>query len=290
MNNINLNSLKYFYEIALTLNITKTAEILNISQPALTHSIKELESSLNTKLFNRSKSGVTLTRSGEILFQYASSIFNDLGSAIHLIQDENSNKTKIYIGATTTNFLEPIKENLENLRSKYPNVEIDISLESIEVLNNKRKLGNLDILIKNDYEFMENMEIIKSFQIGDSFIASSKHFSNLKNKTYTLEELLNNYPFVLLSNITHGRRNFDNYLKQHNIDFTPNYEFNSYSLCKELIRMGFGIGIGNPIHYESEEFVIIKTTNPLPVRNFDLCYNKSSKSEVIDYFVNSLRK
>lgn len=290
MNNINLNSLKYFYEVALTLNITKTAEILNISQPALTHSIKELESSLNTKLFNRFKSGVTLTKSGEILFQYASSIFNDLGSAIHMIQDENNSKVKIYIGATTTNFLEPIKENLENLKNKYPNVEIDISLESIEVLDNRRKLGKLDILIKNDYELMNNMEIVNSFEIRDSFIASSKHFPLLNSKVFSLSELLNNYPFVLLSNITHGRRNFDNYLKQHNIEFTPNYEFNSYSLCKELIRMGFGIGIGNPIHYESGYFTIIKTDFSLPVRSFDICYNKSSKSEALDYFINSLRK
>ncbi len=288
--NINLNSLKYFYEVALTLNITKASLNLNISQPALTHSIKELETALNTKLFNRSKRGVTLTKSGEILFQYASSIFNDLGSAIHMIKDENNNKVTIYIGATTTNFLEPIKTHLESLKNRFPNVEIDISLESLEVLNNRRKLGKLDILIKNDYELMDNMEIISSFEVGDSFIASSNRFKELANKTYSLEELLNNYPFVLLSNITHGRRNFDNYLKQHNIDFTPNYEFNSYSLCKELIRMGFGIGIGNPIHYKSEDFIIVKTDFSLPTRKFDICYNKSSKSEVLDYFVNSLRK
>lgn len=289
-NNLNLNSLKYFYEVALTLNITKAASNLMISQPALTHSIKELENSLNTKLFNRSKSGVTLTKSGNILFQYANNMFNNLGSTVHMIQDENNNKVTIFIGATTTNFLEPIKTNLESLKNKYSNVEIDISLESIEVLNERRKLGKLDILIKNDYEIMENMEIINSFNVSDSFIASSTHFSELKNKTYSLEELLNHYPFVLLSNITHGRRNFDNYLKQHNIDYTPNYEFNSYSLCKELIRMGFGIGIGNPIHYKSNDFIIIKTDFSLPTRKFDICYNKSSKNEVLDYFVDSLRK
>ncbi len=289
-NNLNLNSLKYFYEVTLTLNITKAANNLMISQPALTHSIKELEDSLNTKLFNRSKSGVTLTKSGNILFQYVNNMFNNLGSTVHMIQDENNNKVTIYIGATTTNFLEPIKNNLESLKNKYSNVEIDISLESIEVLNERRKLGKLDILIKNDYEIMENMEIINSFYVRDSFIASSTHFRELKNKTYSLEELLNNYPFVLLSNITHGRRNFDNYLKQLNIDYTPNYEFNSYSLCKELIKMGFGIGIGNPIHYKSNDFIIIKTNFSLPIRKFDICYNKSSKTEVLDYFVDSLRK
>lgn len=83
------------------------------------------------------------------------------------------------------------------------------------------------------------------------------------NKELSLKELLT-YPFVLLSSITHGRRNFDNYLKSKNISFKPTYEFNSYSLCKELIRNGFGIGIGNPIHYQGAEFIILKTNFELP--------------------------
>lgn len=60
-NNINLNTLKYFYEIASTRNITKASINLNISQPALTKAIKQLERDLNTTLFNRSKKGVILT-------------------------------------------------------------------------------------------------------------------------------------------------------------------------------------------------------------------------------------
>lgn len=78
-NHINLNTLNYFYEIANTNNITKASENLNVSQPALTKAIKQLESDLNAKLFIRSKKGVVLTEAGEILYDYTKNSFQNLG-------------------------------------------------------------------------------------------------------------------------------------------------------------------------------------------------------------------
>ena len=79
-------------------------------------------------------------------------------------------------------------------------------------------------------------------------------------------------------------------MKSKNIDFTPTYEFNSYSLCRELIKDGFGIGIGNPIHYESDDFIIVKTNFELPLRKFNIGYITSSKSKFIDIFKNYILK
>ena len=104
-----------------------------------------------------------------------------------------------------------------------------------------------------------------------------------------LDSSLNSkYPFVLLSPITHGRENFDNYLKEKNNNFKPTYEFNSYSLCHELIKNGFGIGIGNPIHYNKKEFIIINTNFELPKREFDIGYINTSKNKLIDLFIKIL--
>ena len=98
------------------------------------------------------------------------------------------------------------------------------------------------------------------------------------------------YPFVLLSDITNGRRNFDEYLKSKKIDFKPTYEFNSYSLCRELIKNGFGIGIGNPIHYMNDEFIIIDTDFNLPSRAFEIGTVKTSSNKYIADFVKLIDK
>ncbi len=285
--NINLNTLKYFIEVANTKNITKASKCLNISQPALTKAINQLEQDLNSFLFIRSKKGVSLTPEGEILYQYTKTMFKDLTCTINTINISKQKSGDLYIGATTTNFLEVVLPSLSAFKTKYPEVHIHIILEEIHVLENYNRLGKLDILIKNDYEYMENIELIHSFDIQDCFIVSKNFVPSLEGRVLSLEEILQ-YPFVLLSNITHGRKNFDSYLKSKGILFSPTYEFNSYSLCKELIKNGFGIGIGNPIHYQEEQFTILKTDFRLPKRNFDVCLIKTSKSQVLKDFIRFL--
>lgn len=287
--NINLNLLKYFYEVVTVGNITKASEKMLVSQPAITKAIKELEEELNTKLLERNKKGVIPTEEGQILYEHTKNMFNDLNTTLNILETTKNNELNLYIGATTTNFINYVKDALNEFKTKYPNVHIHIVLEEPKILNDMKRLNKLDILIKNDYETIDDLEIIKTFEIADKFVASSKAFKELENKVLSLEELLN-YPLVLLSSITHGRRNFDSYLKSKNIIYKPTYEFNSYSLCKELIKNGFGIGIGNPIHYKSKNFIILNTNFDLPTRKFDIGYITTSKNELIKEFINILNK
>ena len=286
--NINLNILKYFYEVAQIKNITQASKKLNISQPALTKAIKELETELNTTLLIRNNKGITLTKEGKMLYEYSKTMFQKLQTTIKTINNPKEQKQHLYIGTTTTNFLEPILPVLNEIRKKHPNIQIHMFLEEIEVLENYQGLGKMDIVIKNDYETMHNLEKIKTFSIQDHFIASSKHYKHLENKILTIEEVLS-YPLVLLTNITHGRRNFDNYLDSIGLKIKPSYEFNSYSLCKELIKNGYGIGIGNPIHYKGKSFIILKTNFHLPERFFDICKIKNSDNEILDDFTQLIK-
>ena len=68
--NINFELYKVFYEVAKQKSISKGAEKLMISQPAVTQSIKTLEEQLGGKLFTRTPKGVVLTYEGEQLFIY----------------------------------------------------------------------------------------------------------------------------------------------------------------------------------------------------------------------------
>lgn len=289
MNNINLNLLKYYFEVVNVGNITKASKNLLVSQPAITKAIKELENELNIILLERSKKGVIPTEEGKILYNHTKKLFQDFNSTLSILENNNKSGGHIYIGATTTNFLNYIMNSLNKFKNKFPNIHIHIELQEMNILSDMAKLGHLDILIKNDYETIDNFVNIKSFDITDKFIASKAKYKEFTYKTFSINELLK-YPFILLSNITHGRRNFNDYLRKNNIEFKPTYEFNSYSLCKELIKNGFGIGIGNPIHYEDDDFIIIKTDFELPKRTFDIGYIKTSKNKLINEFINILKQ
>ncbi|MGM9850150.1 MAG: LysR family transcriptional regulator [Bacilli bacterium] len=288
MNNINLNLLKYFYEVVNTGNITKTSEKLLISQPAITKAIKELENELNTTLLERNKKGVIPTEEGKILYEHAKKMFEDLNQTINIIENNNAKSGHLYVGTTTTNFINLLMNPIKEFKKLFPNVQIHIEFQNINTLYEMSRLGHLDILVKNDYEVIENFINIKTFSITDKLVVSRKHFKELEEKTYTIKELLN-YPFVLLTNNSTGRKLFDNYLKQNNIEFKPTYEFNSHSICHELIKEGFGIGIGNPIHYKNKDFIIIDTDFELPTRTFNIGYIKTSKNKYINEFISIIK-
>ena len=71
---MDLKSLEYFIVVAKELNISRAAEILNISQPPLSTRIKHLEEELETTLFIRKKTGLALTPSGAVLYRRARQI------------------------------------------------------------------------------------------------------------------------------------------------------------------------------------------------------------------------
>lgn len=288
MENLNLNLLKYFYVVVSERNITKASEKLMISQPAVTRAIRELENSLGVKLLERSKMGVNPTAEGLILYEHTKEILTEVDSTLNIIDLSKGKGRNLYIGATTTNFTIFLIDTLRRFRLNYPNVHISIVLEDMKVLNDLARLGKMDIIIKNDYEEIKTFKNIKSFEIEDKFIASRRYFPELAKRVYSLDELLS-YPMVLLSNITHGRRNFDAYLKSRHIAYKPTYEFNSYSLCRELMSEGFGISIGNPIHYMEEDYIIIKTDFSLPSRIFNIGYLESSKNELIESFIKFIK-
>lgn len=72
---MNLTQLRYFAEAARCLNFSRAAELLYISQPALSRQISKLEESIGARLFERGNRGLELTPAGELLLQEADGIF-----------------------------------------------------------------------------------------------------------------------------------------------------------------------------------------------------------------------
>lgn len=75
---ISIQHISYFISIAETKSINKTAELLYISQPALSTAIQKLEEEINTTLLIRSSRGVSLTPEGEMLYRYGLNLMKQL--------------------------------------------------------------------------------------------------------------------------------------------------------------------------------------------------------------------
>ena len=71
---MNIEYLRFFYEVASVKSISKVANNSHISQPALSQQIHKLEDNLGYKLLDRSNKGVQLTEAGKIVEKYAKNI------------------------------------------------------------------------------------------------------------------------------------------------------------------------------------------------------------------------
>lgn len=68
--NCDFNKYKIFHAVAESKSFSQAANMLHLSQPAISYAIKELEQTLNTKLFIRERQGIKLTDAGKKLMFY----------------------------------------------------------------------------------------------------------------------------------------------------------------------------------------------------------------------------
>ena len=280
---LNLNLLKYFYEAVNEKSITKAAEKLYITQPALTKAIKELENQLNSKLLIRCQKGVIPTNQGKILYNHIENIFKEINTTKDIIE-RNNNPTDLYIGTTTSNYFNIITKILIKFKELYPDIRVNIVFNNINVLEDMKKSEKLDILIKEKNEGMIDFEIIDTLELEKVFVAAKKYYPELEGKHLKIEKLLKDYPLIIMSDNSPGRKSFDNFLKEKNIVYKPAYEFNSYDLCKKMVNEGIGIGIENPVDYNNDEYIIIDT-DKLPKRYFEIGYINNSNNKLIEKFI-----
>lgn len=180
--------LKVFYTVANRLSFTKAANELNISQPAVTKHIKEIENQLNTKLFDRKGTTIQLTESGKILFVYAEKnrqLYRDLEFAIS--QLNKSEKGKLKIGASTTIAQYILPEILAKFNSYYKDINIELVTHNSEDISTLLKNGQIDLGIVEgeskssyfDYEKFKRDEIV--------LVCKSNH--PLVNKNFKIKDL-----------------------------------------------------------------------------------------------------
>lgn len=237
--NINFELYKVFYEVANAKSISKGAERLMISQPAVTQSIKTLEGELNGKLFVRTPKGVILTNEGEILYNYIKEGMTYFINGKNKFESlKNLDSGVINIGSTTTiseNYLMPY---LKQFSLKYPNVVINIKNDLTDNLIKELRNGNLDIIImaySNDG--IKDLNINYLTDLNDVFVGSKEY-----NKVFDIEELLKeNILLQKLPSVT--RTNFNEFLKTNNLDCNIKMEVVSHNLLSKLAENDFGIAL-----------------------------------------------
>ncbi len=247
--NLNYESYKIFYYVATYGSISKAAEQLLISQPAVSFQVKSLEEQLGVTLFVRTKKGVTLTEEGKVFFHYIKEGIENFTNGEHALTNlKDLDYGSIRIGASTTVSKYVLMPYLEKFHEKYPNIDIQIINTLTETLLTDLRNGSLDLLLLNlPMEETKDLKIQKVMSVHDIFVGNKKYY-NLTNGKLKLEEL-KQYPLLFQKAPSNTRNFLNQYLKKNQVSLTPKMEIVSYNLIMDFIKIGFGIG------YATEEFI-----------------------------------
>lgn len=296
MENINFELYKVFYYVAKTKNITKASEILLISQPAITQTIKKLESELNITLFYRTSRGMELTSAGEELFQNIKNSIECLNNCKRLLDEFDSKEIKtIRIGGGTTLLKHNALEGFKVFKEKYPNIKIEIIRGITTELLNKLHDNILDLVLFNmPVQIDENLDykIIETTQ--DVFVANSNFYRYLKGIKISIPDLTN-LPLVLQSDVSSSRKFLNSICKKNKMVLNDSYELESYDLVLSFVKAGLGIGFINRNHILNElekgELFELKLDYQIPSRQIGIAFNKKNfNSKYITEFIDAIDK
>ena len=149
MRKLNLDYLKSFYYIAQCNSISKASEILHVTQPGLSMQLKSLESELGFSLMSRSNKGVLLTSEGEIVYDYAKSIFTLEENMYNSINSLEQKKNTLFIASCKTYGSYQLAFNICDFKDIHSGLDICMDTYNTSEV--------IDKILSHDY----NMGIIK---------------------------------------------------------------------------------------------------------------------------------
>ncbi len=126
----NLNDIVSFLAVAREKNFTKAAAKLGVSQSALSHAIRTLETRLGLRLLTRTTRSVSPTEAGERLLSAVGPHFEDIQSALDALgalRDKPSGNVRITAGLHVTDTI--LWPKLQPLLRKYPDVHVEIMVD-----------------------------------------------------------------------------------------------------------------------------------------------------------------
>lgn len=239
---VNLEFYRVFYTVARCGSLTKAAQELFISQPAVSQSVKQFENQLGVSLFNRTHRGMDLSPAGKLIYKQVEEALNLLDGAEGKVTELNATASgRIRIGATDSIFSHFLADKIALFNEKYPAVKLELISSTSPYTVSQLKDGKCDIafinlpLDDNDVIFYGTVA-----HLNDVFVAGEK-YAHLKNAELNFGDL-RDYPLTMIEENTVARSALSAFCGTLGVTLTPDAEVASWDLMKKLVAKGMGLG------------------------------------------------
>ena len=235
-----LRQLQTFIQIAQMQSFSKTAEMLGYSQSAVTVQIRQLESELGTRLFDRTGKKVVLTPQGKAFFEHANRIMYDVHQAKDSMNDSEELKNPLHIGTIESLCTVRFPKIVRKFRENYPKVSMRITVDSPEKLIQMMEHNELDLIYILDTPRWDT-NWIKVMEKAEPVIFVAAADNRLARERYLLLEHILKEPFYLTERNANYRQALDGQLALRRKALSPILEISDTAFIKKLLSQGDGI-------------------------------------------------
>lgn len=275
--------IKTFLVLCDTMNYRKTAELLNMTQPAVTQHIHFLENEYKCKLFIYDRHTLKVTGDGELLKNYAENVIFQGQKLLEKMQTER--KPVLRIGATKTigEFVidEKLADYLEN-----PNNSLLIDIDNTVRLLQRLKKGELDLALIEG--FFDSKEFASKIYKEEDFIGVCSKNHPFANQAISLEKAFSQTLFIREKG-SGTRTILEQLLSEHNYtveNFRRNVCVSNFGLMSKLIAKNIGITFAYKAFLKSSDTLApFYIDGYKTVRNFRFVYLDTPDSmQIVEYF------
>ena len=274
MKNINLNSLKIFMEVANCKSFLEASNKLFITQPAVSRSISNLESDLDTKLFYRANKGIILTPAGTVLLNYINECKNLLESCGRVLESMNDSENgKIIIGVQSHIVRNYLMNKLKRFRTNHPNIKIILlDLSTMDLIESLEKRKVDFVIDSSPIESIYNNLVIEPIkELETCFIKSTDN----KDKITKLSSLSKKCLIMPIARSS-IRKNINKLFNDKGLNIEPQLEYATEELIIDSVRRDMGIGyvVKDSVQYLVDDGFIqyLDIKEKLPTMEINLLY------------------
>jgi DNA-binding transcriptional LysR family regulator len=261
--------LKTFITVAQTLSFSTAAEILHYSQSSISEQIKKLETNLNTILFERIGNKINLTSDGKILVRYSKKILDMCDEAVTALSYSKNDEIKgqLTVAMTETLCFYKLPNLFKEFCKLYPSIELKLKIGNCYDFPTWLNNNVIDVAFVLDDEVNYANLVTKLLYEEKLMLVTSPLHPLAQSLKLSLEDL-QDQTLVLTQKGSKYRAIFENHLKEKQVSYKSQFEFESVEAIKNFIKSGFGIAFlpETTVKKELSSKELIK----LPIADLDL--------------------
>ena len=240
--NITLKQIRAFLAIAQVKSFAEACELLHISQPALSVTIKNLEATIGGQLFSRSTRALALTPEGQQFLPIAKRLLTDFDTALVELHESFALKRGNLSFAAMPSFASTLlPKQLVDFNSQYPAVKVKVHDVIAEDAVAMVRSGKVEFAISFDPGNSDDLNFETLFT--DKFIAVFPQSHPLANTKNIQWQQLSQYPFITLQRPSSIRLLLDDTLAKEGIFLDITFEANQLATVVQMVANDLGISV-----------------------------------------------